>query len=563
MQKKWVYNYVDKKQVKYISKKYNISEIVAKIIVNRNISEDDLEVFLNPTRKDLHDPYLLPDIKVAIDRILKAKENNEKVIIYGDYDVDGITSQAVLKMFLTEQGLNVDTYMPNRLEEGYGLNIPAIDKIAQKGYNLIITVDCGISAIEEARYIKSKNIDLIVTDHHEVQDELPDALAVIDPKRKDSLYPFNQLAGVGVAFKVIQAIAKRLGLEEKSYLKYLDIVCTGTIADIVSLTDENRVIAKLGLKLVAVTRNPGLKALIESTKYKNVDSTSISFGIAPRINACGRMGFEQEALDLFLTNSYDEAMRITEKLNQYNRDRQEIEKRIFDEAIKEIEEKQLYNKNAIVLSGDNWYHGVIGIVASKITEIYYKPTILVCFEGEEGKGSGRSIPGFDLHTALCSCGKYLEKYGGHEMAVGLTVNKSNFNEFKKNFELMAENISKEDTIPTVYVDDVISAKDISLNTVKQISMLEPFGEGNSMPIFVYKNIKVHSVRTLSEGKHLKLSLKDGGNIFDAIGFSMGYMADSIRIGDKVDILTYLEINNFNNIEKVQFNLKDVKKHIGI
>lgn len=558
MQKRWIYNYADKKQIKYIAQKYNIDELLAKILVNRNVSEEDLDVFLNPTRNDLHDPYLLPDIKKAIDRILLARDKKEKIIIYGDYDVDGITSQAVLKQFLEEQGLNVSTYMPNRLEEGYGLNIPAIDKIISGGYTLIITVDCGISAIEESKYIKEKGIDLIVTDHHEPQEELPTALAVIDAKREDNMYPFRNLAGVGVAFKLAQAIAKRLGLEEKSYLKYLDLVCTGTIADIVPLVDENRVISKLGLKLVAVTRNPGLKALIESTKYKNVDSTAISFGIAPRINACGRMGFEQEALDLFLTKSYDEAINIADRLNQYNRQRQDIEKTIFDEAIKQIEEYKLYNKNAIVLSGDNWYHGVIGIVASKITEIYYKPTILVCFEGDEGKGSGRSVAGFDLHKALCDCGDYLEKYGGHEMAVGLTVSRNNFEKFKLAFEEKANTINQEDLIPIAYVDEVITYKDISINTVKQLNLLQPFGEANSMPLFVYKNIKVDSIRTLSEGKHLKLSLKDGNNLYDAIGFNMAEYADYIKIGDKIDILTHLEINNFNNIEKVQFNLKDIK-----
>jgi len=401
MQKRWVYNYTDKKRIKYITQKYQVSDLLAKVLLNRNISEVDLDIFLDPTRNNLHNPYLLPDVKEAIDRVLQAKENNEKIIIYGDYDVDGITSQAVLKKFLVEQGLNVDTYMPNRLHEGYGLNQKAIDEIANKGYSLIITVDCGISAIEEIEYANLKNIDVIVTDHHEPQEELPKAIAVIDPKRSDSMYPFRSLAGVGVAFKFAQAIAKRLNLEEKSYLKYLDLVCVGTIADIVPLVDENRVIAKLGLKLVTVTKNPGLKALIEASKYKKIDSTSISFGIAPRINACGRMGFEKEALDLFLTDSYDDAINIASKINKYNIKRQEIEKKIFDEAIEQIEKNKLYEKNAIVLGSDSWYHGVIGIVASKITDLYYKPTILVCFEGDEGKGSGRSIQGFDLHSSLC------------------------------------------------------------------------------------------------------------------------------------------------------------------
>lgn len=346
-----------------------------------------IKIFLDPKRKDFHNPYLMPDMEKAVDRIVKAIETKEKVIVYGDYDVDGITSITVLKKFLQERGLETGYYIPNRLNEGYGLNKKAIEKIASEGYTLIITVDCGISGIEEIEYAYSLGMEVIVTDHHEPLEKLPNAVAIIDCKRKDNKYPFNSLAGVGVAFKLTQALSQRLNIDEKESLKYLDIVCLGTISDIVPLIDENRVIAKLGLKLAEVTKNPGLKSLFTVAGYKEINSNSISFGIAPRINACGRMGHEVEALKLFLSNDNDEVLSITEKLNSYNHERQEIEKRIFEEAIEKIEKENLEKNNAIVIGSENWHHGVIGIVASKITDLYFKPSILVCFDGNEGKGS--------------------------------------------------------------------------------------------------------------------------------------------------------------------------------
>ena len=311
MNKKWEFYGVDEETIKDISSKNNISELLATVLANRGITESkEIEKFLNPTRNDFYDPYMMPDMEIAVERIIKAVENKEKVIIYGDYDVDGITSITVLKKFLSEIGLEVGYYIPNRLDEGYGLNLESVKKIAEEKYTLIITVDCGISGIDEIDYANSLGIETIVTDHHEPLDVLPKALAVVDAKRKDNKYPFKSLAGVGVVFKLIQALGKRLNLEEKSYLKYLDIVCIGTISDIVPLVDENRVIAKLGLKLVQVTKNYGLKALLESSGYKEINSNTVSFGIAPRINACGRMGFEKEALKLFLTENMAEAKEI-------------------------------------------------------------------------------------------------------------------------------------------------------------------------------------------------------------------------------------------------------------
>lgn len=562
MNKKWQFCECDEEKVEELSNKYNISKLLATILVNRNIIKDeDIRIFLNPTRNDFHDPYLLPDMEKAVDRIVTAINNKERIVIYGDYDVDGITSITVLKSFLEERGLQVDQYIPNRLEEGYGLNKPALEEIASKKYDLMITVDCGISAIEEIDYANSLGIQTIITDHHEPVEELPKAFAVIDAKRKDNQYPFRELAGVGVAFKLSQAISIRLGLEEKEYLKFLDIVCVGTISDIVPLVDENRVITKLGLKLVQQTRNIGLKALLQASGYNKIDSNTVSFGIAPRINASGRMGHQEDALALFLSKNIVEVNDLVKKLNGYNTKRQEIERNIYNEALAKIENEHLDNNNVIVVGGNGWHHGVIGIVASKITDLYFKPSILLCFEDDIGKGSGRSIPGFDLHEALNKCSNNLEKFGGHAMAIGVTVKKDNLNQFENDIEKIAEESNIKDIVPIINIDAEIDLNNINKDIVESLSALEPFGEGNKMPLFAYRNLKINSIRALSEGKHLKLTLKDNNNIINAIGFNMGYLVNDYLIGDKVDVVGVLEINTFNGVDNLQINLKDIMKSI--
>ncbi len=562
MNKKWEYYSCDEKIVEEIEQKFKVSKLLATILVNRGmVEEEKIRKFLEPTRDDFYDPFLMPDMEIAVNRIMGAMEQKEKIMIYGDYDVDGITSISVLQKFLQKRGMEVDSHIPNRLEEGYGLNKEAVKAIYDKGYRLMITVDCGISATEEIEYANSLGITTIVTDHHEPLDELPKALAVIDAKRKDNKYPFNQLAGVGVVFKLIQAIGMKLGLEEKEYLKYLDLVCVGTISDIVPLVDENRVIAKLGLKLVNVTKNLGLKCLLEVAGYKKIDATTISFGIAPRVNACGRMGHETEALDIFLSEDLQEVQALSMKLNEYNKIRQETEKSIVENALTMIEQNKENEKSAIVLGSKGWHHGVIGIVSSKITDLYFKPSILVSFEDGIAKGSGRSVPGFDLHEALCKCSKYLEKYGGHEMAVGLTLKEENFENFKNAFEEVAKQGNVEGILPVIYVDGMVNSEDMKPEFIKQLEQLEPFGEGNKVPLFAYKGLKINSIRALTDGKHLKLTLKDDNLIIDAIGFNMGHLVDDYRIEDKVDVVGVLEINSFNGMEQVQINLKDIMKSI--
>lgn len=560
MNKKWQIYETNEAEINKISQKYNLNRLLSSIIVNRNIKED-IDVFLNPTRSNFYDPFLMPDMEIAVDRIIKAINNKEKMIIYGDYDVDGITSITVLKSFLEDRGIYVDSYIPNRLEEGYGLNKPAIDGIVKKEYDLMITVDTGISGIEEIEYANSLGLETIVTDHHEVGDELPNAIAVVDAKRKDNQYPCRDLAGVGVVFKLIQAIGIKLGLEEKEYLKYLDIVCVGTISDIVPLVDENRVITKLGLMLVAQTKNMGLRSLLISSGYKNIDSTTISFGIAPRINACGRMGHADEALKLFLSKDIYEVNELTKRLNDYNKMRQDKEKSIYEDAVNQIEKNKLYENCAIVVAGEDWHHGVIGIVSSKITDLYFKPSILLCYEDEVAKGSGRSIPGFDLHDALMKCQNSIERFGGHAMAIGITIKRDKFAEFKKEFEEVARKAKIDEIIPIINIDAKINLSEINKEMVASLKKLEPFGEGNKMPIFAFKNLKIDSIRALSEGKHIKLTLKEGNSIINAIGFNLGHLVDEYRIGDKIDVVGTLEINSFNGVDSLQINLKDVMKSI--
>lgn len=561
MNKKWQIYETDEQEIDRISKKYNINKLLASIIINRKIEEEKIETFLNPKRQNFHDPFLMPDMEIAVNRIIKAIENREKIIIYGDYDVDGITSITVLKSFLEDRGIQVGQYIPNRLDEGYGLNKVAIEKIVNEKYDLMITVDCGISGIEKVKYANSLGLETIVTDHHEVGENLPEAIAVVDAKRKDNQYPCRDLAGVGVAFKLIQAIGIKLELEEKEYLKYLDIVCIGTISDIVPLVGENRVITKLGLRLVEQTKNMGLKSLLMSSGYKNIDSTCISFGIAPRINACGRMGHADEALKLFLSNDIYEVNELTKKLNEYNTIRQQKEKAIYEDAVNQIEKNKLYEKSSIIVSGENWHHGVIGIVSSKITDLYFKPSILLCNEGEIAKGSGRSIPGFDLHEALMKCQNEIERFGGHAMAIGITIRKDNFEEFSKGFEKIAKESKIDEIVPIINIDAKINLNDINKDIVESLKQLEPFGEENKTPIFAFKNLKIDSIRALSEGKHIKMTLKDENTIINAIGFNLGHFANEFKIGDKIDVVGTLEINSFNGVDSLQIGIKDVMKSI--
>lgn len=546
--------------MKQLAAETGYPEVFAGLLAARGVhNKEEAQRFLYPSEKNMYDPFLMKGMEAAVCRISQAMDAHEKITIYGDYDVDGITSITLLKNFFANSNIDVNTYIPNRLEEGYGLNKNAIREISYSDTTLIITVDCGITGIEEIEYAKKIGIDVIVTDHHEPGEEIPKCIAVIDAKRKDNKYPFNQLAGCGVAFKLMQALATDWKLPEKEYLKFLDIAAIGTISDIVPLVDENRVIAKLGLMLVERTNNIGLKTLIDLCGFKKIDSTTVSFGLSPRINACGRLGHADEALELFLANNRETTKKLAEKMNEYNSARQQVERKIYDEAVQEIIMEK--DKPAIVIGKEGWHHGVAGIVSSKITDEYFKPSILICFDGDEGKGSGRSIPGFDLHEALMECSEYLEKFGGHSMAVGITIKKDKFENFKKAFIEYTERKDISEIVPVINIERKVELKDISIENVKELHQLEPFGEQNKMPLFLIENLKIVSIRSLSEGKHLKILLKQDNFFIDSIGFNMGDLTEQYKIEDRVDIVGTIDVNAFNENENVQITIKDIRKAI--
>ena len=562
MTNKWIVKEINNEKVKLLKEKFNLGNLVAKILSNRNIlgremQEDDIKKFLNPTRDDFYDPFLLPDMKQAVERIEQAINNKEKILIYGDYDADGITSTTILIKFFKELGVEVDKYIPNRLEEGYGINNKALEEIKNRGIDLIITVDTGITANDQVKYANELGLDVIITDHHEPSDEIPKAVAVIDAKRKNNQYPFNQLAGCGIAFKLTQAISIKRKLDPSKYLKSLDIVSIGTISDLVPLVDENRVIVKLGLMLVKQTKNIGLRKLLLKSQLKEVDSTSISFGITPRINAAGRLGNQYDALNLFITEDVKEAERLSEVLNSYNIERQKIGNKIYEEAISQLKDEE---KNCIILGKEDWHHGVIGIVSSKITEKFNKPSILLCFENNIAKGSGRSVPGFDLYKAISSTKEYLLGFGGHTMACGLSLTVENFEKFKKEItKYIDENLDISKLEKEIYIDENLTIDDLDIEKIKELKSLEPFGEENPEPIIMYENVEINGIRTLSENKHLKLSLKKNDKIIDAIGFNLGELAEKYKIGDTIDIIGNIEINSFNGKDLIQIRLIDIRK----
>ena len=562
MNKVWKIKEIDKTKVEEDAKKYNISLMRAKLLISKDISEDKVNGFLNPDINELYDPFLLQDMDKLVDRILIAKKNNEKVAIYGDYDVDGITSITLMYSFLNDIGIDTKYYLPDRQEEGYGLNKEALLKLKEENISLVITVDCGISALAEVEYANSIGLDICITDHHECSEELPKAFAIVNPKRPNSKYPFNFLAGVGVAFKVLTALTKKLNMENNEYLKYLDIVSVGTIADIVPLVDENRIIAKNGLKMLRHTSNEGLKALMKIAKVSVVDSENVSFGLAPRINASGRMADAKVAVKKKKKKSSIEAYNYALTLDVQNNVRQEVERKILEEAIMRIEKEGLNKKKSIVIEGNNWHQGVIGIVASKLTEKYMKPVILLSVDKDKAKGSGRIPQGISLYEALTKCEELLIAFGGHELAAGLSIETKNIEAFKKKFEEVINEMKPDEFVSYIDIDAQVEKKDITIDLALEIEKLAPFGQKNRKPILLYKNMKVVSISTLKDNKHLKLKLQDEDLKVDALFFKAGERRDELKIGDKIDVAVTLSINEYMGFKNVQFLLVDFKKSVN-
>ncbi len=562
LKKKWLLREFDKERVIEISKKFGISPLTAIILYNRGVREDAaITKFLSKDLDVLHDPYLLKDMEKAVERIFRARDNNEKITIYGDYDVDGITAIAILYKHLTEMGIEVGYYVPDRMQEGYGVNLEALDKIRAEGTSLIITVDTGITAVEECEYAKSIGLDVIVTDHHECKERIPAVYAAIDPKQKDCSYPFKSLAGVGVVFKLIQALDGGKSLPDLVE-KYADLMCLGTVADISPLIDENRVIVTEGLKRFKGTKNVGLKALIDvSTNGKNITTSTIGYTIAPRINASGRLGCASRSVELFLTDDGKKAAALAESLCEENTLRQQTEQKMFREAMEYLEEHpEVKEDNVIVIPHKNWHHGIVGIVSSKITEKFYKPSILFAVDEEEAKGSGRSVNGFNLFGALEHCSDLLERFGGHELAAGLTIKAENIEAFRKKInECSQGEITETMLTPTILLDAAIKVPYITIDTVHDINRLQPFGVDNPIPSFAVRNIKIHKISVMSEGKHLRMTLLKDGKYLDSVGFGMGEYYQYLEEGDMIDVAFALDINDYKGFQNVQLILKDIKK----
>ncbi len=562
IQKKWIFKEFDKDEVVAISKAYNISPVIAIILFNRGIkTEKAIRDFLSCSLSGMHDPYLMKDIDKAVERINRVRENGEKVTIYGDYDVDGITSIAILYKHLTSLGISVDYYVPDRIAEGYGVNKEALDKIKESGSTVVITVDTGITAVEETEYAKSIGLDMIITDHHECKEQIPDSYAAIDPKRKDCKYPFKNLAGVGVAFKLIQALDMETPLENLMEL-YSDLICLGTVADISPLVDENRILVTEGLKRFKTTKNVGLKALLDVTtaNNSNITTSTIGYIIAPRINASGRLGCASRSVELFLTDDKKKAIELAEYLCEENTIRQQTELKMFAEALEYIEKHpEIKEDKVLIIPHENWHHGIVGIVSSKITEKFYKPSILFAIDGDEAKGSGRSINGYNLFEALENCSDILEKFGGHELAAGLSVKTDNIEKFREKINSYIPKKPDETTsVPTVLIDASIKASYITNEAVEDINRLQPFGVDNPAPVFAIKGIKIHRISTMSENKHLRMTLLKDGKYLDTVGFGMGEYFNSFKEGDIVDVAFGLSINDYKGFHNVQLILKDIK-----
>ncbi len=548
----------NRKQAVQLAQELNISPLVASMLVNRGIDTPSSARFFLFGKEDFHDPYLLKGMNVAVERIRLAIEQNEPILIFGDYDADGVSSTSLLLMTLRHLGANVDYYIPNRFSEGYGPNEPAFRHAAERGVKLIITVDTGIAAIHEANIAKELGVDLIITDHHEPGPVLPEALAIIHPKLPDSDYPFRELAGVGVAFKVAHA------LYDSVPEHLLEIAVIGTIADLVSLTGENRLIAKKGLEKLKLTQNPGLKAIFKlaGIEPQSVTEETVGFTLAPRINAVGRLGDADLAVDLLLTEDNFEAQQLAEEIEELNKTRQQIVQNIAQEAFLEVESHfPIDNHKVIVVGKEGWNAGVIGIVASKLVEKYYRPAIVLSYDKEKGlaKGSARSIPGFDLFQHLSSVREFLPHFGGHPMAAGMTLRIDDVPKLRQKLNDIADAILTEDDFtPITYLDEEVRLEDIQLSSLDEIRMLAPFGVDNPKPKVLINQVDIVNLRKIgSEQTHLKLTVMDQDAQLDGVGFGLGSLADEISPAAKISLIGELSINEWNNIRKPQIFVQDI------
>ncbi len=562
MNKRWnlLYKNIDPALVAGISDKANLSPLLSLLLAVRGILPENAASFITGGLATLHDPFLLADMEKAVPRIKKAISDGERITVYGDYDVDGISATAMLMSYLQKEGADCSFYIPDRETEGYGLNAAALEKLRQEGTTLLITVDTGITACAEAEIANSLGLDLIITDHHSIGEALPKAFAVINPKREDCPYPYKMLAGAGVAFKLLCALS---GDQKEMVTAYCDIAALATIADVVPLDGENRVLTALGLRKMRKLPSVGLSALCAEAGIENTSLTSysVSFAIAPRLNAAGRMGSCIPAVKLLLTESLEEATEIARELDAQNTARKAIGDSIYEEAMTAIEKGDFEDKKVIVLSHPGWHHGIIGITASKITEHFFKPTILISTDGDTGKGSGRSIPGLNLHEALCTADTLLTKYGGHALAAGLTLPADNIPALSEALNAYAEKVlSPEDLLPVLSIDAPLDISLPLLSVAAELDRLEPYGAANGKPVFLAEGVTVSSVRTSKDGKHLFLRLFKNGSAVDCVAFGKGSLADTLHRADVVDVAAELHINTYGGTKTPQLILCDLRMH---
>tara|TARA_R110002051_G_scaffold115026_4_gene188084 strand:+ start:1659 stop:3347 length:1689 start_codon:yes stop_codon:yes gene_type:complete len=541
----------------------NVDGLVAQLLLQRGISTfEEAKHFFRPQLEDLHDPFLMKDMDIAVNRIEEAMANGENILVYGDYDVDGTTAVALMSSYLLSYYPNVATYIPDRYDEGYGVSFKGIDFAEDNGFTLIIALDCGVKAIDKVAYAKEKGIDFIICDHHRPGTILPGSIAVLDPKREDCSYPYDELCGCGVGFKLIQALGSRRGEIIDDLVQYLDLVATAIGADIVPITGENRILAFYGLQVINEQPRIGFKAIINQINKKVLTITDVVFIIAPRINAAGRMKHGQHAVNLLTETNMDQAIKYAAEIEKFNTDRRGLDQEITLEALGQIQENQEEEGFTSVVYKDSWHKGVIGIVASRLTETYYRPTLVFTKSGDRLAASARSVKGFDVYNALEGCADYIEQFGGHKYAAGLTLLEEQYNNFKHQFEkVVKESIDPQLLVPEITIDAVIELQDINPKLMRILKQFAPYGPGNMSPVFMAENLQDtgYAKGVGNEAAHLKLSaVQHGSHKIDGIGFNMGNKLNLVTSRKPFSAVFSIDENEWQGNVSLQLKLKDIK-----
>jgi len=550
-------------KVKHLAQTLNVEEFVATLLVQRGIETfEQARQFFRPTLDDLHNPYLMKDMDKAVERIELAINNNENILVFGDYDVDGTTAVSLVSSYLKTYYPNVATYIPDRYDEGYGISFKGIDYADDNGFSLIIALDCGIKSIDHVGYAKERNIDFIICDHHRPGNSLPEAVAVLDPKRDDCNYPYDELCGCGIGFKLIQALGKNRNQTIEDLTPYLDLVATAIAADIVPMTGENRILAYFGLQVINSDPRPGIKALVHQVKKKTLDITDVVFIIAPRINAAGRIKHGNHAVELLSEFDFEQAQQFASEIEAYNSERKDLDKQITKEALGQIIKNNEKERFTTVVFQEDWHKGVIGIVASRLIETYYRPTLVFTKSGDKYAASARSVKGFDVYNALESCSEHLEQFGGHMYAAGMTLLEENYLAFKDAFEKVVEETIHPDSLtPEISIDAEINLEDITPKLTRILQQFEPFGPQNMTPVFLTKNVKDtgYAQKLGAEEEHLKLFVRQNNSEgIPAIGFGLGNKMELTANKKPFEAVYCIDENEWNGKTSIQLRLKDIK-----